>query len=435
MEAAIQQIGVEFTSRTVTYGGAATIAVLIALSGFFSSSEIALFSLPEYRVEAMVDEGRPGATLVRDLKADPNRLLVTILVGNNVVNIAMASISTTVLAIHFSPAESVLLSTFGITALVLLFGESVPKSYAVEHTEGWARRIARPLQVSEYVMYPLVVFFDALTRAVNRLVGTAGDLESPYVTRAELQQLIESGEREGVIEPQEREVLLGIFEFRNRIAKEVMRSRLDVTAVEADATVDEAIDVCVDEGHDRIPVYRDTLDTVVGTVDLPTLVRARRDGDATAVGDVASPALQVPETKDIDELLAEMRAAGHDMAIVVDEFGATQGLVTLDDVIEEIVGEVLAGAERPAIEPLGDRRARVRGTVNVHELNETLGVELPEKPEYETVAGFVIDRLGRLPEAGEVVEHEGVRVEVERMDRTRVRSLLVTAPRADGDGD
>lgn len=187
------QFGVEPTTWTLTTGGAAAIVVLIGLSGFFSSSEIALFSLADHKVEAMVAAGQPGASLVQALKSDLNRLLVTILVGNNVVNIAMASIATTVLGLHFPPAQSVVITTFGITALVLLFGESAPKSYAVEHSESWARRIARPLQISEYLMYPLVVLFDFLTRLVNRATGTSNTIKPPYVTRIELQQLIEAG--------------------------------------------------------------------------------------------------------------------------------------------------------------------------------------------------------------------------------------------------
>ncbi|WP_323191615.1 hemolysin family protein [Halostella sp. PRR32] len=422
------QFGVELTTRTITIGGSGAIVVLIALSAFFSSSEIAMFSLADHKVEAMVADDRPGAALVSDLKADPHRLLVTILVGNNVVNIAMASISTTVLALHFTPAESVLVSTFGITALVLLFGESAPKSYAVEHTESWARRIARPLQLSQYLMYPLVVLFDYLTRIVNRLTGSTAAIETPYITRTELQQLIETGEREGVIEEQERELLLGIFQFRNRIAKEVMRSRLDVTAVEAGATVAEAIDICIDEGHDRLPVYEETLDTVVGVVELPDLVRAGRDGTTTVTVDLAEPVLHIPETKDVDELLIEMREAHRNLAIVVDEFGTTQGLVTLEDIVEEIVGDILEETERPAIEELDERTVRVRGDLNVHELNEELGVSVPEGEEFETVAGFVYDRLGRVPDEGDAVEHDGTRIEVERMDGTRVRVLQVTKP-------
>lgn len=429
---AFLQLGVEVTDQTITLAGTIAVVVLIGLSGFFSSAEIAMFSLPDHKVDAMVTEGLPGAKLVEALKDDPHRLLVTILVGNNVVNIATASITTTVLALHFDPAESVVIATFGITALVLLFGESAPKSYAVEHSESWARRVARPLQVSSYLMYPLVAVFDVLTRQVNRLTGTSGAIETPYLTRTELQQLIETGEREGVIEEQESEFLMGVFEFRNLIVKEVMRSRLDMTAVEATETVSDAIDRCLSEGRNRLPVYRETLDDIVGIVELSALVAAERttaDGrNSPTVGEVAEPALLVPESKDVDELLIEMRDEHRQMAVVVDEFGTTQGLVTVEDMVEEIVGEMLETTEQPAIEHLDDGRARIRGDVNVHEVNEALDVTIPEGEEFETIAGFVFDQLGEIPEEGTTVNYEGIRVEVEEMDGRRIRLVTVMTP-------
>lgn len=422
------QLGIEFTQTSITLAGAIAVFVLIALSGFFSSAEIALFSLPEYRIEAMVDQNLSGAQLVKELKDDPHRLLVTILVGNNIVNIAMASVSTTLLALYLPPAQSVLVATFGITALVLLFGESAPKSYAVAHSESWSRRIARPIKLSEYLMYPLIVVFDVLTRLVNRLTGSGSTLETPYVTRNELRQLIELGESEGVLETQERELLMGVFQFRNRIVKEVMQSRLDTVAIDATASVTAAIDACLEADRDRLPVFRETLDDVIGIVELTDLVRAFRVDPEQPVDVAATPVLHVPETKDIDELLVEMRDDRRRMAIVVDEFGTTQGLVTLDDILEEIVGELLQGTDRPGIETIDDDKVRVRGTVNIHELNETLGVTIPEGEEFETIAGFVYAHLGRVPEEGETLRHEDIRITVERMDRIRIRSLLITLP-------
>jgi putative hemolysin len=416
--------GFEITEDTITIAGSLAVVVLIALSGFFSSSEIAMFSLGDHKVDAMVAEGLPGAELVQALKADPHRLLVTILVGNNIVNIAMSSIATTVLAYHLPPAQSVLVATFGITALVLLFGESAPKSYAVEHTESWARRIARPLKLSEYLMYPLVVVFDALTRLVNRVTGSTGELEAPYVTRDEIQQMIDTGEREGIIEEDEREMLRGVFQFRNRIAKEVMVPRLEIVAVPTEASVSEAIDVCVEEGRDRIPVYKERLDEVLGIVELPDLIAANRRGEEELPA-LASEAMFVPESKNVDELLAEMREARVQMVIVIDEFGATQGLVTLEDIIEEVVGEILEETEHEPIERIDEGSIRVRGEVNVHEVNEELEIELPEGGEFETIAGFVFAELGRIPDSGETIEHEVATLTVERVDNTRITAILV----------
>jgi len=251
-------------AETLVIAGMAVILVLLVLSAFFSSAEIAMFSIPRHRVDALVDEAVPGAAIISELKANPHRLLVTILVGNNVVNIAMSSLATALVGFYFDPGTAVLVTTFAITSLVLLFGESAPKSYAVEHTESWALRIARPLKYAESVLYPLVIIFDRLTRAVNRLTGGRSEIESTYITRDEIQDLIETGEREGVIDEDEREMLDRIFRFNQTIAKEVMTPRLDMTAVAYDASIDEAIETCVQSDHERVPCTRVTSTTSLG---------------------------------------------------------------------------------------------------------------------------------------------------------------------------
>ena len=191
-------------TTTITVLGAVSIVALIGLSAFFSSSEIAFFSLPQHRIESMVEEGIPNAETVKALKDDPHRLLVTILVGNNIVNIAMSSIATALFGIYLTQGQAVIAATFGITAVVLLFGESAPKSYAVENTESWALRIASSLKLSEYALFPLIIVFDKLTRGVNKAMGGSSAIESPYVTRDESKDIIETGERAGVIDEEER---------------------------------------------------------------------------------------------------------------------------------------------------------------------------------------------------------------------------------------
>ncbi len=194
-------LGIEVSTKTITLIGSAVLLVLLGLSAFFSSSEIAMFSLAKHRIDALVEKGTPGAQTVADLKSDPHRLLLTVLVGNNLVNIAMSSISTVIVGFYFEPSSAVLVSTFGITSIVLLFGESAPKSYAVGNTESWALRIARPLKFAEYAFFSLIVIFDYLTRMVNRVTGGQSAIETSYVTRDEIQEMIETGEREGVFSP------------------------------------------------------------------------------------------------------------------------------------------------------------------------------------------------------------------------------------------
>jgi putative hemolysin len=422
--------GQTISREVLTAVGVVVLFVLIALSGFFSSSEIAMFSLARHRIETLVEEGDPRAERVKALKDDPHRLLVTILVGNNIVNIAMSSIATGLLAYYVGQGEAVAIATFGITAVVLLFGESAPKSYAVENTESWALSIARPLKYSEYVLLPLIWVFDYLTRVVNKVTGGRSSIETSYVTRDEIQDMIETGEREGVIEEEEREMLQRIFRFNNTIAKEVMTPRLDMTAVSADASIAEAIEKSVQTGHARLPVYDGDLDKVVGVVHIRDLVRDVNYGEATSdeldLEDLTEPTLHVPESKNVDDLLTEMRENRMHMAIVIDEFGTTEGLVTIEDIIEEIVGEILEGGEELPVERVDEDTVLVRGEVNIEEVNEALEIELPEGEEFETIAGFVFNRAGRLVEAGETIEYDGVEICVEEVENTRITEARVS---------
>ena len=427
---ATQVLGVTLSNGVVTALGVVAILVCIFLSAFFSSSEIAMFSLAKHRLEALVEEGNPGAETLAGLKSDPHRLLVTILVGNNLVNIAMSSIATGLFAIYLTQGQAVIAATFGITALVLLFGESAPKSYAVENTESWALRIARPLKFAEYALLPLIVTFDYLTRIVNRVTGGRSSIESSYVTRNEIQNMIETGEREGVIEEDEREMLQRIFRFNNTIAKEVMTPRLDMEAVSADADVEEAIQACVQSAHTRLPIYEGSLDNIIGVVSVRDLIRERHYGAAGTLDleDLIQPTLHVPESKNVDDLLAEMRENRLRLVIVIDEFGTTEGLVTMEDMVEEIIGEILEGGEEEPIEFVDDETVLANGEVNIDEVNEVLDIDLPEGEEFETIAGFIFNRAGRLVEEGEEIGYDGTELRVEKVDNTRIKQARITVP-------
>jgi len=416
-----------YSETSVTLIGAVTLLILLGLSAVFSSSEIALFSLANHRIDALAAQGAPGAETVANLKSNPHRLLVTILVGNNLVNIAMSSISTVIVGFYFDPGPAVLISTFGITAIVLLFGESAPKSYAVENTESWALWVARPIKRSEYVLYPLVVVFDHLTRVVNRVTGGRAAIESSYVTRDEIQEMIRTGEREGVIDEEEREMFQRIFRFRNTIAKEVMTPRLDVVAIEKETALNDAIIRCLESGHRRLPVYDGTLDDIVGTADIHKLIATHRSGEDRPLSELEllDPPHHIPESKSVDELLSEMQTSRTQIAVVIDEFGTTEGLVTIEDLTEEIVGEILEGAEDAPITRLDETTALVRGDVDIATVNDQLGLGLPDGEEFETVAGLLFNRAGRLVEQGETFGVEGVQLQVEAMDQTRIIQVRI----------
>jgi len=423
----VEVLGLELSRTLFATIGMLVIVVLLGLSAFFASSEIALFSFPSHRVEAVLEEGRPGAKMVKELKSNPHRLLVTILVGNNLVNIAMSSIATGLLALFVTQSQAVFVATFGISALVLLFGESAPKSYAVENNESWALRVAQPLKYAQTVLWPLVVLFDRLTRIVNRLTGGRAAIEEGYITREEIRDMIATGEREGVLEADERQMLQRTLRFNRTIAKEVMTPRLDMTAVSADASIDEAIETCIQGTHNRVPVYEGSLDNIIGIVDITDLVRDRHyNTDGVGLADIVEPTLHVPESKNVDELLAEMREQRLDMVIVIDEFGTTEGLVTIEDLVEEIVGEILEGGEEEPIEFVDEGTALVRGEVNIDIVNEQLDIDLPEGEEFETVAGFVFNRAGRLVEEGETISYENLDITVEAVEDTRITRARIT---------
>jgi CBS domain containing-hemolysin-like protein len=250
------------------------------------------------------------------------------------------------------------------------------------------------------------------------------------VTRDEIQDMIETGEREGVLDEEEREMLQRTLRFNDTIAKEVMTPRLDMSAISTDASIEEAIEQCVQGGHARLPVYEGSLDNVIGIVHLRDLVRDLNYGEALTedleLEDIIEPTLHVPESKNVDDLLTEMRKERLHMVIVIDEFGTTEGLVTMEDLTEEIVGEILEGGEEEPIEYVDDDTVVVKGEVNIEEVNEALDIDIPEGEEFETIAGFIFNRVGRLVQAGEVIEYDGIEIRVEQVENTRITKARIT---------
>jgi putative hemolysin len=430
IQSTIPIIGIELGQTAITAIGICMILLLLMGSGFFSSSEIALFSLPTHQIDAMVEEGKRGARAVKSLKEDPHRLLVTVLVGNNMVNITMSSISTTLVGFYFDPGTAVLVSSFGITSMVLIFGETAPKSYAVENTESWARTVARPLTIVGKVLWPLISLFYYLTNVVNRITGGTSAIEESYVSRDEIRNMIKTGEREGILDEEERQLLQRTLRFTDATTKEVMTPRLDMAAISKDATVEEAIEKCIQSGHARLPAYEGSLDNVIGVFDIRELADADYGTfDDLKVADVINPTLHVPESKNVDELLTEMRENRMHMVIVLDEFGTTEGLITMEDITEEIVGEILMGDEDHPIEFVDDNEVLVSGEVNIHEVNEALDIDLPEGEEFETIAGFIFNLAGRLVEQDEEFDYENVTLRAEQVEDARIQKVRVTVDR------
>ena len=402
-----------------TSAGVVLLVALTAVSAFFSSTEISIFSLENHRVERM--EGH-GIEALRRLRADPHRLLVTILVGNNFVNAAIAAVTTALLTRSLSATDAALVSTFVVGTVVLVFGEIVPKSYAVANAESWSRRVAGPLAFLQRLLYPVVVVFDTVTGAINALIGGGRDIERPYLSREDIEAMVETAERLGVLEGDEQALIGRVFEFSGTTVADVMIPRTDVVAVDADGTVEEALGTCLDARITRAPAYRGSLDEVVGHVDVRDLARA---DPAAPLDDLLLPVIHAFESRPVDETLAAMQEGEGELAVVFDEFGAVEGLLTAEDIVEELVGEILDVGERRRVVPLPEGGVRARGVATVGAVNAALDGQILPGDAAVTVAGLLVDTLGRPPERGERVEFDGALVSVEVVEDNRVRRVVV----------
>jgi len=400
--------------------------LLLALSAFFSSSETAFFSLTRLQVKQQSDEGGTAGRRVARLLAKPQRLLLTILVGNTVVNTAAATLATLLahgLALRSGlpmqlviPAEVVV-----VTLVLLLVAEVTPKALAFRRNAELARAASLPLHLCQILLWPVVRPVLAMTLAVRRRLQ---DPDRLLFTPDELKALLEVGEEEGHLEADEKELIHSIFEFGETTVREVMVPRIDMICLPHDAGLDEAVELIRREGHSRIPMYRENIDNVVGILFAKDLIPFLHQDKAPATLDqLARLPYFVPEGKKIDELLREFQANRVHMAIVVDEYGGTAGLVTLEDILEEIVGEIQDefDAEAPPWRRTADDGWVIDSGMLVEDVNALLGEELlPTAEEYETLGGFIYELAGEVPKAGDTFEHVGWCFTVMTMKRHRI---------------
>ncbi|MFW6447996.1 MAG: hemolysin family protein [Halobacteriota archaeon] len=407
-------------STTVALIGVVAIVLLTAISAFFSSSELSVFSIARHRIDALVAADTPGSHHLASLRADPHRFLVTVLVSNNVANIAAGSVATAVLVLYLPAGQAATAGTAVTSAFVILFGEIAPKSYAVANAERHALRVARPVRVVQRLLWPVLIGFEVATRAINRLTGGEGDFET-YLTREELETIVLGGESAGVLDATEGAMIRGVLDLRETNLRQVMVPRRDMVVVPASASIDRIVETAWQARVTRVPVYGENRDDIRGIVDLREALRARDQG--LALGDVLTEVPLVPATKPVDELLAELREAGLEVAIVVDEFGTVVGLVTLEDLVEEVVGEIVGFDEADPVQPTDASTAVVRGWATVAYVNETLDLALPMDGPVVTIGGLLNYQLGRVPDAGETVSVDGVTITVLEATATRVERV------------
>jgi len=399
--------------------------LLIAGSAFFSGSEAALVSLSRLRARGMHERGLKGSAAVLRLLDDRNRFLTSILIGNTVVLLAADSLAT-LLFVRSGVPNPALWSTVIMTVLLLAFGEIIPKTVAVANNEAWALRLAPLLERVAAIMTPINGTFLFFTNAIVRMFGVSPAARGPFVTEDDIRNIVSVGVEQKVLEEQEREMINSIIQFGDTIVREVMTPRPDMVAVEVTASARRALDLVIAEGYSKLPVYEETVDNVVGVVHDRELLIALANGTLaqTPIRALMRPITLVPETKRVSELLREMQRGKFSLAIVVDEYGGTAGLATMEDLLEEIVGEIRDEhdeGEEESIRIVAPDEALVDAKTNIEDVNARLGLHLPHE-DFETLGGLTVGLFGRLPHEGEEVgAGGGVRL---RVDRTRGRRIL-----------
>lgn len=399
--------------------------LLLMLSGFFSSAETALFSISKTRARHLAKKNDGANALIKKMKGDPHRLLSTILIGNNVVNVGASALATSI-TLKLFPLYAIGLTTGVMTFLILVFGEVFPKSVATRNNVLIARLTIYPIYWLSILFFPIIIFMNFIPRLTGRIKKT------PAATEEELMTFVEVVEEEGGIEEEEREFISAIFEFDDTSASEIMTPRGDMFVIEASEPLN--LEKILDSGFSRIPVIDGELDNIVGIINIKDLflqqIRTGRDLD---IRQIMTPPYFVPENKKLDKLFQQFKKRRQHMAIVVDEHGGVSGLTTLEDTLEELVGEI--SDETDKIEPLivrnGNNEWRVLGKTEIDEVNEWIPINIPDMHDYDTFSGYVLHNIGRIPKEKESFSLAGFTITVSRKDGNRIREYLVRKDKAE----
>ncbi|HVC39123.1 MAG TPA: hemolysin family protein [Candidatus Dormibacteraeota bacterium] len=411
----------------------AVLVVALVLAGLSATAETSLTSVSRIWLRARRAEGDPRAAQVERLHRNPGGYLGTILVTNTLA-LMLASSSATLLAEQHLGAGAAIWSAVALAILVLLFCEIGPKTYALQHSEAMARRVAGPVALATRLLGPVVFVLAAMSAVFFRVLPGEGGRRNPFLTEEELKELVLASQQEGVVEEEEREMIHGVLEMTDKPVREVMVPRVQMVALPADSSVAGAIAEIREHGHSRIPVYEETVDNITGVIYAKDLLGSseRSRPDAPPLGTLARPPTFVPEAKRLGELLQEMQRAKIHLAVVVDEYGGTAGLVTIEDLLEEIVGPIRDEydvAEQEEVQLTGPQEALVSASVSLDDVNELLHLRL-EGEDFDSVGGLVYAHLGRIPSVGDTVDAgNGITITVEAIDRRAIRTVRLTSVR------
>jgi len=402
------------------------LVALLLLSGFFSGSEAAFLSLGRLRLRHRIEQGEKKAIRIAKMLEDLERFLGTILIGNTLVNVALTALATGIAIRRYGPTTGVTVATVAVTIVLLIVGELAPKTLAASKPRRFAYSVIYPLEGFTIILRPFVAVVRTLAWPLIRLTGARSTTVGPLVTEEDIKMMFHVGQEEGVLEEHEKRMLRSVIEFEDTMVKEVMVPRLDIVAIPENATFGEIVDLAMAKGYSRMPVYRDDLDHITGIAHVKELLAVVNDKELIRLPDMVRKPYFVPETMKIGRLLREFQVRKIHIAVVVDEFGVVAGIVTLEDLVEEIVGEIQDeyDEEEKEVVPMPDGSKRVQARMDLDDFNELFEVEIPEG-DYDTIGGFVISLLGRLPNVGEEVSYESHSFKATEVEGQRLMKIVV----------
>ena len=403
--------------------------ILLALSAFFSSNETALMAVNKIRLRALADEGNKRAAKVLDIVENHTpKMLSAILIGNNLVNITASSLATS-LAYSFG-GYMVSIATAALTVAILIFGEITPKNYATLNAEKITLRYIPILSFFMMIMTPFIFIINMVSRVFMKLLRVDPDAANKAMTEEELRTIVDVSHEDGVIESDEKKMIYNVFDLGDADAKDIMVPRVNVSFADVDSTYDELIDIFREDRFTRLPVYENTQDNIVGIINMKDLL-LYKDREHFSIQDIMREPYFTYEHKNTAELFMEMRKSSISLAIVLDEYGATAGLITLEDLLEEIVGEIRDEYDTDEEDPivkLSDREYLVLGSTNLEDLCEKLDLDF-ESDDYDTIGGYLIGLLDHLPEKNEIIiTDDDVLLRVEQMDKNRIEKIYIKKP-------
>lgn len=404
------------------------VILLVAMSAFFSATETAFSSVNRIRLKNYAADGNKRAEKALKISDQFDRALSTILIGNNVVNIASASIGTLIFSnlLGDGPA-AVSVSTLVMTVIVLIFGEVLPKGFAKESPEGFALAVTPVLSAIIFLLTPLSAILIGLKKLISKAFKTK--TQTPSVTEEELKYIIEEIEDEGVLEEQESELIQSALEFNDITVDEILTPRVDVIAINVNDPPQKILETFREDSHSRLPVYEKSIDSILGIVNAKSFYSAYIDNPSVSVKSLLQDTIFVPPTKKISELLQELQKKKLQLAVVVDQYGGTIGIITVEDILEELVGEIWDEDEDITVDvlPIGENTYEVKGDVNIYDLFEALELDFPKfKSNSKSVSGWVFEEFEHIPTVGETFTYENLTITVKELDDQRITKLIVT---------